>query len=29
VRANDAAFAGRLAPRERTTLRKLLDKLTG
>jgi DNA-binding MarR family transcriptional regulator len=29
VRANDAAFAARLAPRERVTLRKLLDKLTG
>ena len=29
VRANDAAFAARLAPRERVTLRKLLDKLAG
>ena len=29
VRANDAAFAARLTPRERVTLRKLLDKLTG
>jgi len=28
VRANDAAFAARLAPRERQTLRKLLDKLS-
>jgi DNA-binding MarR family transcriptional regulator len=27
VRANDAAFAARLAPRERAALRKLLDKL--
>ena len=29
VRANDAAFAARLAPRERLTLKKLLDKLSG
>ncbi|HEY8067969.1 MAG TPA: MarR family winged helix-turn-helix transcriptional regulator [Burkholderiales bacterium] len=29
VRANDAAFASRLAPRERAALRKLLDKLCG
>ena len=29
VRANDAAFAARLAPRERQTLRRLLDKLSG
>ena len=29
VRANDAAFASRLEPRERQTLRKLLDKLCG
>ena len=29
VRANDAAFAARLAPRERQTLKKLLDKLSG
>ena len=29
VRANDAAFASRLKPRERRTLRKLLDKLCG
>ena len=29
VRANDAAFAARLAPRERVALRKLLGKLTG
>jgi len=28
VRASDGAFAGRLAPRERVTLRRLLDKLT-
>ena len=28
VRANAAAFAARLAPRERQTLRKLLDKLS-
>jgi DNA-binding MarR family transcriptional regulator len=27
VRANDAAFAARLAPRERAALKKLLDKL--
>jgi len=29
VRANDAAFAARLAPRERQTLKRLLDKLSG
>ena len=29
VRAEDARFAARLAPRERATLRKLLDKLAG
>ena len=29
VRTNDAAFAARLAPRERQTLKKLLDKLSG
>ncbi|MFY9314901.1 MAG: MarR family winged helix-turn-helix transcriptional regulator [Burkholderiales bacterium] len=29
VRAHDSAFAARLAPAERVTLRKLLDKLTG
>ena len=29
VRANDAAFAARLAPGERVTLRKLLAKLSG
>ena len=29
VRANDAAFAARLAPIERRTLKKLLDKLAG
>jgi DNA-binding MarR family transcriptional regulator len=29
VRAQDTAFAARLAPRERATLRRLLDKLAG
>ena len=29
VRANDAAFAARLAPRDRQTLKRLLDKLSG
>ena len=29
VRANDAAFAARIAPRERETLEKLLHKLVG
>jgi DNA-binding MarR family transcriptional regulator len=29
VRANDAAFAARLAPREQRTLKKLLGKLAG
>jgi DNA-binding MarR family transcriptional regulator len=29
VRANDAAFAARLLPRERQTLKRLLDKLSG
>ena len=29
VRARDAAFAARLAPREQATLKRLLDKLSG